>query len=110
MEVRGRNLVTGLPKIIEVTSEEVEEALREATTQIVEAIHGVLENTPPELSADIAVRGIVLTGGGCLLDGLEELIESKTGINTMTAEDPMTAVDIGSGRYLEFMYEMNQEK
>lgn len=79
MEVRGRNLVTGLPKIIEVTSEEVEEALREATTQIVEAIHGVLENTPPELSADIAVRGIVLTGGGCLLDGLEELIESKDG-------------------------------
>ena len=110
MEVRGRNLVTGLPKIIEVTSEEVEEALREATTQIVEAIHGVLENTPPELSADIAVRGIVLTGGGCLLDGLEELIESKTGINTMTAEDPMTAVAIGTGRYLEVMDEMNQEK
>ena len=110
MEVRGRNLVTGLPKIIEVTSEEVEEALREATTQIVEAIHGVLENTPPELSADIAVRGIVLTGGGCLLDGLEELIESKTGINTMTAQDPMTAVAIGTGRYLEVMDEMNQEK
>ena len=110
MEVRGRNLVTGLPKIIEVTSEEVEEALREAATQIVEAIHGVLENTPPELSADIAVRGIVLTGGGCLLDGLEELIESKTGINTMTAEDPMTAVAIGTGRYLEVMDEMNQEK
>ena len=110
MEVRGRNLVTGLPKIIEVTSEEVEEALREATTQIVEAIHGVLENTPPELSADIAVRGIVLTGGGCLLDGLEELIESKTGIDTMTAEDPMTAVAIGTGRYLEVMDEMNQEK
>ena len=110
MEVRGRNLVTGVPKIIEVTSEEVEEALREATTQIVEAIHGVLENTPPELSADIAVRGIVLTGGGCLLDGLEELIESKTGINTMTAEDPMTAVAIGTGRYLEVMDEMNQEK
>lgn len=110
IEVRGRNLVTGLPKIIEVTSEEVEEALREAATQIVEAIHGVLENTPPELSADIAVRGIVLTGGGCLLDGLEELIESKTGINTMTAEDPMTAVAIGTGRYLEVMDEMNQEK
>ena len=110
MEVRGRNLVTGLPKIIEVTSEEVEEALREATTQIVEAIHGVLENTPPELSADIAVRGIVLTGGGSLLYGLEELIESKTGINTMTAEDPMTAVAIGTGRYLEVMDEMNQEK
>lgn len=110
MEVRGRNLVTGLPKIIEVTSEEVEEALRESTSQIVEAIHGVLEKTPPELSADIAVRGIVLTGGGCLLDGLEELIESKTGINTMTAEDPMTAVAIGTGRYLEVIDEINQEK
>ena len=110
MEERGRNRVKGLPNIIQVKSEEVEEALREATTQIVEAIHGVLENTPPELSADIAVRGIVLTGGGCLLDGLEELIESKTGINTMTAEDPMTAVAIGTGRYLEVMDEMNQEK
>ncbi len=103
MEVRGRNLVIGLPKIITVTSEEVEEALRESVSQIIEAIHGVLENTPPELAADIADRGIVLTGGGCLLRGLEELIESKTGINTVTAEDPMTAVAIGTGRYVEFM-------
>ena len=82
----------------------------DALINVLNAIHGVLENTPPELSADIAVRGIVLTGGGCLLDGLEELIESKTGINTMTAEDPMTAVAIGTGRYLEVMDEMNQEK
>ena len=103
VDVRGRNLVTGLPKTITVTSEETEEALKDTTSQIVEAIHGVLENTPPELSADIAVRGIVLTGGGCLLDGLEELIESKTGITTMTAEDPMTAVAIGTGRYVEFL-------
>ena len=103
MEVRGRNLVTGLPKIVTVTSEETEEALREVTGQIVAAIHSVLEETPPELSADIATRGIVLTGGGSLLRGLEELIESKTGINTMTAEDPMTAVAIGTGKYLEFM-------
>jgi rod shape-determining protein MreB and related proteins len=103
MEVRGRNLVTGLPKTIAVTSEETEEALRETTSQIVEAVHSVLEKTPPELAADIADRGIVLTGGGCLLYGLEELIEEKTGITTMTAEDPMTAVAIGTGKFVEFL-------
>ncbi|MCR5431862.1 MAG: rod shape-determining protein MreB [Lachnospiraceae bacterium] len=101
MDVRGRNLVTGLPKTISVTSEETEEALKETTSQIVEAIHSVLEKTPPELAADIADRGIVLTGGGSLLYGLEELIEEKTGITTMIAEDPMTAVAIGTGKYVE---------
>ena len=110
MEVRGRNLVTGLPKTIEVTSEETEEALRDVTTSIIDAVHRVLEQTPPELAADIAVRGIVLTGGGCLLNGLDELIEAKTGINTMTAEDPMTAVAIGTGQYLEYIDEENSEK
>ncbi|NLZ81666.1 MAG: rod shape-determining protein, partial [Clostridiales bacterium] len=103
MDVRGRNLVTGLPKTIAVSSDETEEALREITSQIVEAVHSVLEKTPPELAADIADRGIVLTGGGCLLQGLEELIEERTGINTMTAEDPMTAVAIGTGKYIEFL-------
>lgn len=103
VDVRGRNLVTGLPKTITVTSEETEEALKDTTAQIVEAVHGVLEKTPPELAADIADRGIVLTGGGSLLYGLEELIESKTGITTMTAEEPMTAVAIGTGRYVEFL-------
>lgn len=103
VDVRGRNLVTGLPKTITVTSEETEEALKDTTSQIVEAVHSVLEKTPPELAADIADRGIVLTGGGSLLYGLEELIESKTGIATMTAEDPMTAVAIGTGRYVEFL-------
>ena len=103
LDVRGRNLVTGLPKTVTVTSEETEEALKETTLQIVEAVHGVLEKTPPELAADIADRGIVLTGGGSLLRGLEELIEDKTGINTMTAEDPMTAVAIGTGKYVEFL-------
>jgi len=103
MDIRGRNLVTGLPKTVKVTSAETEEALKEATTQIVEAIHNVLEKTPPELAADIADRGIVLTGGGSLLSGLEELIEDKLGINTMTAEDPMTAVAIGTGKFIEFL-------
>ena len=103
MEVRGRNLVTGLPRIIKVSTGETEEALKEPCNQIVEAVHSVLEKTPPELAADIADRGIVLTGGGSLLQGLEELITSKTGINTVTAEDPMTAVAIGTGRYVEFL-------
>ncbi len=103
LDVRGRNLVTGLPKSIRVSSEEMEEALRESTNQIIDAIHSVLEKTPPELAADIADRGIVLTGGGSLLRGLEELIEEKTGINTITAEDPMTCVAIGTGKYVEFL-------
>ncbi|MEE3494624.1 MAG: rod shape-determining protein [Butyrivibrio sp.] len=109
LDVRGRNLVTGLPKTVRVSSEETEEALREPTSQIIEAIHSVLENTPPELAADIADRGIVLTGGGALLRGLEDLIYSKTGINTMTAEDPMTAVAIGTGRYVEFIVGYHQD-
>ena len=103
IEVRGRNLVTGLPKTVTVTSEETREALREATAQIVEAVHSVLERTPPELAADISDRGIVLTGGGSMLQGLEQLIEEKTGITTMTADDPMTAVAIGTGQYIEYL-------
>jgi len=103
MDVKGRNLITGLPNTVQVSSDETEEALQKETSQIVEAIHGVMEKTPPELAADIADRGIVLTGGGSLLSGLEELIAEKTGINTMTAEDPMTAVAVGTGRYVEFL-------
>ena len=110
VDVRGRNLVTGLPKTITVTSKETEEALHDTTLQIVDAVHSVLEKTPPELAADIADRGIVLTGGGSLLYGLEELIESKTGITTMTAEEPMTAVAIGTGKYVEFLSGTSGEK
>jgi len=101
MDVSGRNLVTGLPKTVMITSDETEEALREPTGQIVEAIHAVMEKTPPELAADIADRGIVLTGGGALLHGMEQLIEEKTGITTMTAEDPLSAVAIGTGKYVD---------
>lgn len=103
MEVRGRNLITGLPKTVEVAASETEEALREVALQIVEAVTGVLERTPPELSADILDRGIVLTGGGAMLRGLEGLIEEKTGIHTMTAEEPMQAVAVGTGQFVEFM-------
>lgn len=108
MEVKGRNVITGLPKTVTLTSEEVREALKETTAQIVEAIHGVLETTPPELAADIAERGIILTGGGSLLEGLEELIEETTGINTMTAENPAYAVAEGTGHYDEMMEKLGK--
>lgn len=103
MEVRGRNLVSGLPRKVTVTSTETEEALRESIAQIVEAIHEVLERTPPELAADIADRGIVLTGGGCLIRGLEDIIEDRIGINAITAEDPMLTVAIGTGLHVEYL-------
>ena len=108
MELRGRNLVTGLPKTIVVTSDETLEALREPALQIVDAVHNVLERTPPELAADIFDRGIVMTGGGSLLSGLDALIEEKTGISTMIAEDPLTAVAIGTGKFIEFAHGMGR--
>ncbi len=109
MDVRGRNLITGLPETIRVSSDETQEALKEATTQILDTICAVLEKTPPELAGDIVDRGIVLTGGGAMLRGLEELIEERTHINTMTAEEPMTCVAIGTGRYIEFLTDYNDE-
>ena len=102
MEVRGRNLVTGLPKTIVVTSDETLEALQEPAMQIVDAVHNVLERTPPELAADIYDRGIVFTGGGSLIYGLDQLCQEKTGITTMIAEAPLTAVAIGTGKYIEY--------
>ncbi len=109
MDVRGRNLITGLPETIRVSSDETQEALKETTTQILDTICAVLEKTPPELAGDIVDRGIVLTGGGAMLRGLEELIEERTHINTMTAEEPMTCVAIGTGRYIEFLTDYNGE-
>ena len=103
MDVRGRNLITGLPKTITVTSEEMQEALHESVTSIIEAVHMVLEKTPPELSSDIADRGIVMTGGGSLLYGLDKLIKHKTGINAIIAEEAVSCVAIGTGKYIEFV-------
>ena len=101
--VTGRDVVTGLPKTISLTSEEVRIALSDSVNQIVDAVHGVLEKTPPELAADIATRGIILTGGGSLLNGMETLIGERTGINSMTAEDPAFVVALGTGQYTEVM-------
>mgnify|MGYP000928452104 CR=1 FL=1 len=101
MEVRGRNLVTALPKTVVVSSDEIMDALVEPASMIVNAVHNVLERTPPELAADIYERGIVMTGGGALLYGLDKLMQEKTGITTMLAEDPLTAVAIGTGKSID---------
>ena len=99
-ECRGRDLVTGLPKSIEITSKEMMEALDEPLQMICEVAHGVLERTPPELSADISNSGIVLTGGGALLHGIDKRIEERTGIKVWIAEDPKSCVAIGTGKAL----------
>ena len=108
MEVKGRNLLTGLPKTVTISSIEIEEALKDTTNKIIEAVINVLEQTPPELSADILDRGIMLTGGGAMLRGLEALIAERTGIHTMTAEDPMKVVAIGTVQFVEFMSEQTE--
>ena len=101
MEIKGRNLVDGLPKNIVVHSEDVREALLECLVKLTSAIKETLERTPPELSADIIDRGITLTGGGALLRGLDQLIQSETGIDVHVAEDPLDCVAKGAGAVLD---------
>jgi len=101
MDIRGRNLVSGLPKTITVTSTELMEALDEPVSSIVEAVHSVLERTPPELAADISDRGIVMTGGGSLVYGLDKLLEHKTGIKVIISDDAVSAVAMGTGKALD---------
>ncbi|MDF2866225.1 MAG: rod shape-determining protein [Clostridia bacterium] len=100
MEIKGRDVTTGLPTEIEITSEETLEALKDAAEEIVECVHGVLEETPPELLGDITARGIYITGGGGLVYGLDKLIAERTGIPVMIAEDPISCVAMGTGKAL----------
>lgn len=101
MEVRGRDLVTGLPHTITLTSEEVEEGLRESVYTIIHAAKGILEQTPPELSADIIDKGIVLTGGGSLVDGFNQILAQELKVPVFTAESPLTCVAEGTGVLLD---------
>jgi len=101
MEVKGRDLVAGVPKTLEIKSDEVCEALAEPVNAVVESVKLALESTPPELAADIVDKGIVMTGGGALLTGLDLLLREATGLPVMLAEDPLTAVVIGTGRCLD---------
>jgi rod shape-determining protein MreB len=100
MEVKGRDLVAGLPKTLTITSQEVREALLEPISTIVESVRVTLERCPPELSADLVDRGLVLAGGGALLRGLDRLLQEETGLPVHVAEDPLSAVAEGTGRAL----------
>ena len=110
MEIRGRDLVTGLPKTISIHSSEMLEALIEPAMEIVEAVHSVLEKTPPELAADISDKGIYMTGGGSLLNGLDKLIQEKTGINIMIAQDAVSCVALGTGKALNNLDILDQRR
>ena len=101
MQVKGRDLRAGVPKTIDITSDEVREALSEPVGIIVEAIKQTLERTPPELAADIVDNGIMLTGGGALLGGLDKLLMQETGLPVSVAEDPLSCVVYGSGKALD---------
>ncbi len=101
MDVRGRDLLSGLPKTIDVSVQQISEALNSPVTRIVDCVKRVLEDTPPELSADIMDRGIIMTGGGSMLYGLDELIRRETQIPTSLAEDPLSCVALGTGKALD---------
>ena len=106
VEVKGRDLMTGLPKLVRVGSSEMLEAFEEPVERIMEAIHSVLERTPPELVADISANGIVMTGGGSLVYGFDKLVAARTGIHTVIAEDAISCVAIGTGKSLDSLGEM----
>jgi rod shape-determining protein MreB len=101
MEIKGRDLVAGIPKVVETSSEEIREALVEPVQEIVDTVHQTLEQTPPELAADIVDRGIMLVGGGSLLRGLDHHLREQTKLPILRSEDPFTAVVHGAGLALD---------
>ena len=109
MEVRGRDLITGLPTTVKIRSSEMLEAMIEPAMMIVDAVHTVLEKTPPELAADISDKGIYMTGGGCLVDGLDKLLQEKTGINVMIAQDTVSCVALGTGKALDTLDTLDEK-
>jgi rod shape-determining protein MreB len=100
-EIKGRDLVSGLPKTIHVTAEEIRKAMEEPVNAVIDAVKNTLDRTPPELAADIMDKGIVLTGGGALLRGLDERLKHETGMPVHIADNPLSSVAIGSGKCLE---------
>ena len=110
MDIRGRDLATGLPKTITVRSSEMLEALIEPAMQVVDAVHSVLEKTPPELAADISDRGVYMTGGGCLIDGLDKLLQERLGLNVMIAQDAVSCVALGTGKALDNLDALDRKR
>ena len=108
MDVKGRCLMTGLPKTITVSSNEMLEAFEEPAERILESIHSVLERTPPELVADVSTNGIVMTGGGSLIHGFDKLIQQRTGIATTVADNAIACVAEGTGRSLDMITDMQE--
>jgi len=104
LDIRGRDLISGLPKTIEITAQEIADALSETVESIVDAVKITLEKSPPELAADIMDRGIVLTGGGALLRNLDKLLADETGMPVLVAENALDCVAIGTGRALENLH------
>lgn len=109
MDVRGRDLTTGLPTTITIHSNEMVKALNEPAMMIVDAVHSVLERTPPELASDISDKGIYMTGGGCLIDGLDKLLQEQTGINVMIAQDAVSCVALGTGKALDNLDSLDEK-
>ena len=110
ISIRGRDMVSGLPKTLTISSDEIQKALQEPIATIIEAAKNVLERTPPELSADIIDRGIILTGGGALLHGIDQLLAEKLKVPVVIAEDPMTCVAVGTGSMLEHLDKLPKKK
>ncbi len=110
MDIRGRDLATGLPKTITVRSSEMLEALIEPAMQVVDAVHSVLEKTPPELASDISDRGVYMTGGGCLIDGLDKLLQEQLGLNVMIAQDAVSCVALGTGKALDNLDALDRKR
>ena len=107
--MKGRNLITGLPDEVEITTEEIRNAIKEPVENIVETVKRVLEKTPPELAADIVEKGILMTGGGALLHGLDKLIQFRTGVETYVAEDSVECVAKGTGAVLNYIDKLDSD-
>ena len=109
MDIRGRDLLTGLPKTITISAEEISNSLSDTVTSIIDAVKNTLEKTPPELAADIMDRGIVLSGGGALLRGLDQVISDETKMPVFVAEDPLDSVAIGTGKSLDYIHHFKSQ-
>lgn len=110
MDIRGRDMVTGLPRTLTINSKEIEGVLRESVVSIVQAAKNVLEKTPPELSADIIDRGVMLTGGGALLHGIDQLLSDELKVPVLIAENPMSCVAVGTGVILDHIDKISNRK
>jgi rod shape-determining protein MreB len=110
IQIKGRDLISGLPKAVTISSTQIYTAIQEVLEAVVGAVKQVLEHTPPELAADIVNKGIVMTGGGSLFDGMDRLLSQETGLPVFVADDPLSCVALGTGRALSMLHALPQQK